>query len=288
MCSEPYIHTENLCFTYRDETENREYPALKGVSVDIQKGEYVALLGHNGSGKSTFAKLLNLILEPTSGKLVIDGVELTNREIGEEELLKLRKKVGMVFQNPDNQFVSSILAEDIAFGLENYGLPREEIDQKVKSALALTGMSSFEDRAPHTLSGGQRQRAALAGVLAVEPEILVFDESTAMLDPEGRGSILSVIKELHDAGRTIIMITHYVEETVMADRILLMKGGKIIGEGTPREILTDRGLMEKAAILPPMPVRLYYELLDEGIELPFCPLDDEELTELLCQSRSVT
>ena len=276
------ISGSNITFSY--DFDGSPVTALDGISLHIQKGELVAILGCNGCGKSTLAKHLNALLPIQQGELKVDGIDLRD----EKNVWQLRRKVGMVFQNPDNQFVSSILAEDIAFGLENYGLPREEIDQKVKSALALTGMSGFEDRAPHTLSGGQRQRAALAGVLAVEPEILVFDESTAMLDPEGRGSILSVIKELHAAGRTIIMITHYVEEAVMADRILLMKGGKIIGEGTPREILTDRGLMEKAAILPPMPVQLYYELLDEGIELPFCPLDDEELTELLCQSRSVT
>lgn len=268
MCSEPYIHTENLCFTYRDETENREYPALKGVSVDIQKGEYVALLGHNGSGKSTFAKLLNLILEPTSGKLVIDGVELTNREIGEEELLKLRKKVGMVFQNPDNQLVATIVEEDVAFGPENLGVPQEELRARVDNALKTVGMLEYAQHEPHRLSGGQKQRVAIAGILAMMPSCIIFDESTAMLDPNGRKEVLDVLRMLNrDLGITILNITHYMSEAAQADRVIVIDDGKLILDGTPDEVFAQNELLRSVGLAVPQCTELLYGLRQKGIEI---------------------
>ena len=211
--SESFIHTENLCFSYLDSDGKRESPALKGISVDIRKGEYVAVLGHNGSGKSTFAKLLNLILEPTGGKLVIDGVDLTASELTDEVLLQLRRKVGMVFQNPDNQLVATIVEEDVAFGPENLGIPPAEIRIRVDEALEAVGMTSYAKHEPHRLSGGQKQRVAIAGIIAMMPQCIIFDESTAMLDPNGRKEVLDTIRMLNrDFGITVLNITHYMKD----------------------------------------------------------------------------
>ena len=221
--SEVFIHTENLTFAYTDDNGKQESPALRGVSVDIKKGEYVAVLGHNGSGKSTFAKLLNLILEPTGGKLVIDGVELTDRELTDEDVLALRRKVGMVFQNPDNQLVATIVEEDVAFGPENLGVPMPELRERVDRAIETVGMTEYAKHEPHRLSGGQKQRVAIAGVIAMLPECIVFDESTAMLDPGGRREVLDTIRMLNrEQGITILNITHYMDEAAMADRIIVI------------------------------------------------------------------
>lgn len=200
----------------------------------------------------------------------------------------MRRLCGMVFQNPDNQFVASTVEEDIAFGLENYEVPREEIPGRVRAALALVEMSGYEKRAPNTLSGGQKQRVALAGVLALEPEIIIFDEATAMLDPRGRQEVLAIMDKLHKAGRTIIAITHFVEEAVAADKIILMHKGRVLACGSPKAILTDLDLMKEAEMIPPLPVRLYHDLRQAGIYLKNCPLTDEELVEELWQLRSKT
>lgn len=189
----------------------------------------------------------------------------------------------MVFQNPDNQFVSSLVAEDISFGLENYGTPSDEIPQKVRRALELVGMEGFEMKSPHMLSGGQKQRIALAGVLAINPDIIVFDESTAMLDPESRREVMETIRRLHDEERkTIILITHYMEEAVCADRIYVMKDGKVLAQGTARQILTDAEILSQANLMPPMPARLYHDLKKAGVVLKHCPLTIDELVEELC------
>lgn len=269
------IHADNLTFSY--DYAGAPSHALDEVSLSVKPGELVAILGHNGCGKSTLAKHLNALLPLQSGTLTVSGMDAADSENQSE----LRRKVGMVFQNPDNQFVSTIIEEDVAFGLRNYDTPEEMIEAKVKEALHLVGMDGYEQRAPHSLSGGQKQRIALAGVLAMDPEILVFDEATSMLDPAGSREVLAVIKELHQRGKTIVMITHDIEEALGADRVVLMRDGKVLANGAPREILTDMNLLKQTRLKPPMTVQLYYELKAHGIELDSCPLSNAELTEAL-------
>ncbi len=274
---EGYIHTENLCFSYRDESENKEFPALKGISIDIQKGEYVAVLGHNGSGKSTFAKLLNLILEPTSGTLVIDGVTLTGREIDDDELLQLRRKVGMVFQNPDNQLVATIVEEDVAFGPENLGVPQEELRGRVDNALGTVGMLEYAQHEPHRLSGGQKQRVAIAGVLAMMPSCIIFDESTAMLDPGGRKEVLDTLRMLNrELGITILNITHYMNEAAEADRVIVINDGLLLLDGTPDEVFAQREILYDAGLAVPQCTELLQQLRALGISIPGNTVSDAE------------
>ena len=264
--SESFIHTENLAFSYMDEEGKPESPALRGVSVDIQKGEYVAVLGHNGSGKSTFAKLLNLILEPTEGRLVIDGVELTGRELTDEDVLSLRRKVGMVFQNPDNQLVAPIVEEDVAFGPENLGVPMPELRERVDQAIATVGMTEYALHEPHRLSGGQKQRVAIAGVIAMLPECIVFDESTAMLDPGGRREVLDTIRMLNrEKGITILNITHYMDEAALADRVIVINDGELIMDGTPNEIFAQRDRLHEVGLEVPQCAELIWRLRKEGL-----------------------
>ena len=266
-----------------------EKTALEQVSLDIEKGSFVAILGHNGSGKSTLAKHLNALLLPTEGTVYISD-KLSSDE---KNLWKIRQSTGMVFQNPDNQFVSSVLEEDIAFGLENAQVPEREVTSKVKAALELVGLEGYEKRSLSSLSGGQKQRAALAGVLALNPEILIFDEATSMLDPKGRREVLAEMKKLRDCGKTVVMITHDVEEAVLADQVILMgrpNGQKdpntVLAQGSVRKILTDSRLLIQAGIVPPMAVRMYEDLKLAGIELNRCPLTKEELAEALCRWKS--
>jgi energy-coupling factor transport system ATP-binding protein len=253
---------------------------LDGFGVETKAGELIAILGQNGSGKSTLAKHFNALLPLQSGKLIVVGIDSRDKD----NTWRLRRLCGMVFQSPDNQFVSSVIGEDVAFGLENYETPRFLIQGKVSSALKAVGMEGYEKRSPHTLSGGQKQRVALAGILALEPDIIVFDEATAMLDPEGRSEILNEIQRIRNQSqKTIVMITHHVEEAVLADRVYLMQKGKMLACGTPREILVDIELMELAGLIPPVPVRMYYDLKAAGILLKSCPLTDDELVEEICQ-----
>lgn len=273
------IEGKNIGFSYG--YDGADTPVLRNVSLYVAAGELVAVLGCNGCGKSTLVRHFNALLPLQQGSLQVAGLDVSDLS----QVWHLRRRCGMVFQNPDNQFVFPVVEQDIAFGPENYKVPQEEIAQRVKEALRLVGMEGFEKRSPHTLSGGQRQRIALAGVLVMEPEVLVFDEATAMLDPQGRQGVLALINRLHGMGRTVVMITHYVEEAVAADRVLLMGGGEILASGTPREILTDRAKMRCAGLLPPMPVRLYEDLKCAGIVLRHCPLTEEELVEELCQLR---
>ncbi len=266
-----------ISFTYDDDGVSN--PVLKDISFGIEEGEFIAVLGANGCGKSTLVRLLNGILPLQKGTL-----RVWNLDPGEEACLwELRRLCGMVFQNPDNQFVSSIVEEDVAFGLRNYDTPEEEIPGRVSRALSLVGMQGYERHSPHMLSGGQKQRVAAAGVLVMEPEILVFDEATSMLDPQGRREVLACLQQIHEMGKTVLMITHYVEETLAADRIFLMQKGQLRKSGSPREILTDRELLAQAGLLPPAAVRLYYDLLDSGIILERCPLTEGELVEELCR-----
>ena len=275
--SEIYIHTENLCFSYTDSDGRLESPALNGISVDIYKGEYVAVLGHNGSGKSTFAKLLNLILEPTSGKLVIDGTELTGRELTDDEILQLRRNVGMVFQNPDNQLVATIVEEDVAFGPENLGIPQPELRQRVDDALAAVEMSDFAQREPHRLSGGQKQRVAIAGVIAMMPKCIIFDESTAMLDPSGRQDVLNTIRMLNrDYGITVLNITHYMNEAALADRVLVINDGKLLMQGTPDQVFAQREILQNVGLEVPQCTALVHELRALGIPLEGTAISDIE------------
>ena len=266
--SDSYIHTENLCFSYRDGNGNEEHPALKGISVDINRGEYVAVLGHNGSGKSTFAKLLNLILEPTSGKIVIDGVELTGRELTDEDLLDLRRNVGMVFQNPDNQLVATIVEEDVAFGPENLGVPHPELRLRVDEAIEAVGMTEYAHHEPHRLSGGQKQRIAIAGVIAMMPKVIIFDESTAMLDPYGRREVLDTIRMLNcEYGITVLNITHYMNEAAMADRIIVINDGVILMDDTPDKVFAQREVLQNVGLEVPQCTALILELRKRGILL---------------------
>ena len=274
------IKAENLIFSY--DCDSGKSRSLDKACITVRAGELVAVLGHNGCGKSTLVKHFNALLEVQKGELTVAGLDAKC----EANVWKLRRKVGMVFQNPDNQFVSSVVAEDVAFGLENYGVASSEIPERVSAALALVGMAGFEKRSPHMLSGGQKQRVALAGVLAMDPDILVFDEATSMLDPDGRREVLSVIERLHsEQGKTIVMITHYVEEAVFADRVYLMHDGRMLADGTPREMLTDLELLRRTGLTPPVPVRMYHDLKAAGFELPYCPLTNEELAEELCRSK---
>ena len=269
------IQAENLSHSYV--FSGHRHTALDGLSVSIHPGELTAVLGRNGSGKTTFIRHINVLLETQSGELTVASLDAKNRA----NVWKIREKTGMVFQNPENQFVSSIVEEDLAFGPRNFGVSEEEIPERVREALVMVGMSGFEKRAPQFLSGGQKQRIAIAGVLACAPDILIFDEVTAMLDPQGKADVLGVIGSLHDAGRTILMVTHAVEEAVSADRVLLMDAGKIIGDGAPREILTDTALLRQAGLEAPLPVRLYEDLTAQGVQMRFCPLTLEEFAEAL-------
>lgn len=264
--SELYIHTEHLSFSYQSD-EPEPTPALRDVSIDIRRGEYVAVLGHNGSGKSTFAKLLNLMLEPTGGKLVIGGTDLSHTgEMSEEELFAHRRRVGMVFQNPDNQLVATIVEEDVAFGPENLGVPNPELRRRVDDALRTVGMSEYARHEPHRLSGGQKQRVAIAGVIAMMPECVIFDESTAMLDPSGRREVLDMIRKLNrEYGMTVLNITHYMNEAAQADRIIVINDGSVYLDGTPDEVFARRDELTQVGLEVPQCTELVHRLRAAGV-----------------------
>ncbi len=266
--SEFYIHAQDLCFSYKDNDGIGEHPALCGISVDIHGGEYVAILGHNGSGKSTFAKLLNLILEPTSGKLEVSGIDLTNSNLDDETLLELRRNVGMVFQNPDNQLVATIVEEDVAFGPENLGVPQPELRKRVDDALSIVGMTEYAKHEPHRLSGGQKQRVAIAGMIAMMPKCIIFDESTAMLDPGGRREVLDTIRMLNrEHGITVLNITHYMNEAAEADRVLVINDGTLLLDGTPDEVFAKRGVLQGAGLEVPQCTEVVHSLREQGFSM---------------------
>lgn len=281
------IKGSRLGFSYFWDGES--IPVFEQANIELKDGEWTAILGCNGCGKSTLVRLMNGLLPLQNGNLSVNGINAGNHA-NKWELCKI---CGMVFQNPDNQFVSSVLEEDIAFGLENAQVPEREVTSKVKAALELVGLEGYEKRSPSSLSGGQKQRAALAGVLALNPEILIFDEATSMLDPKGRREVLAEMKKLRDCGKTVVMITHDVEEAVLADQVILMgcpNGQKdpntVLAQGSVREILTDSRLLIQVGIVPPMAVRMYEDLKLAGIELNRCPLTKEELAEALCRWKS--
>ena len=263
------IKTEGLGFTYSDDDGlNDAPPALRNINVEIKKGEYVCVLGHNGSGKSTLAKLLNLILVPTEGSVYIDGKNVSSEDLCEDEIYEVRKKVGMVFQNPDNQLVATVVEEDVAFGPENLGLPREEIHRRVVSSLATVGMQDYAKHAPHKLSGGQKQRIAIAGVIAMKPEVIIFDESTAMLDPIGRKDVVGIMEKLNkDEGITIINITHFMEEAARADRVLVINDGDLVMDGAPEEVFSKVELLHRIGLEAPQGTELLYNLSKCGFDL---------------------
>ena len=278
------IRTENLGFAYSgsDEVGVQEIPALSGVSVNIKRGEYIAILGHNGSGKSTFAKLLNMILIPTVGKIFIDDRDITSDDFTEDDLFNIRRKVGMVFQNPDNQLVATVVEEDVAFGPENLGLPREEIRKRVDESLAIVGMTDYSHHAPHKLSGGQKQRVAIAGIIAMKPEVIIFDESTAMLDPQGRSEIVKIMEKLNrEEGITVINITHYMEEAARADRVIVIDDGKLAMDGTPREVFDDVDRLRKMGLDAPQGNELILALKKAGVSICGQSLTEAECIETL-------
>lgn len=274
-----FIAAENLIHSYA--FAGSKHRSIDDVSLTVKKGEFVAILGRNGCGKTTLARHLNALLSVQSGTLTVAGLNAADKN----NIWAVRGKCGMVFQNPDNQFVSTLVEEDLAFGPSNFGVDETEIQTRIKNALADVGMSGYEKYSPHLLSGGQKQRIAIAGVLTVEPDIIIFDEVTAMLDPKGREEVLGVIQSLHQKGHTIIMISHYIEEAVNADAVVIMDSGKIIAKDEPKKILTDKELLNAAGLTPSMPVCIYYDLMERGIKLSACPLTNEELVGELCRLR---
>ncbi|MBQ3275561.1 MAG: energy-coupling factor transporter ATPase [Oscillospiraceae bacterium] len=271
---DPVIRFENVSFRYPDAEE----PALRDINLSVPAGSFTAVLGHNGSGKSTLAKLCNAILVPTEGRVLVRGMDTR----AEDNLLPVRRTVGMVFQNPDNQIVASVVEDDVAFAPENLGVPPEEIRRRVDDALRRVGMYEFRLHAPHLLSGGQKQRVAIAGVLAMQPEILVLDEPTAMLDPAGRHEVLSTIEALRrETGVTVILITHHMDECVGADRVLVVSGGKLAMDGTPTEVFAQVETMRSLGLDVPAATETLWELRRAGLDVPLSALTPEDCAELL-------
>lgn len=279
---EKIISAENVDFHYSNEFEENENApvkqVLKGVSLNIKKGEFTAILGHNGSGKSTIAKHMNAILLPCGGKVYVDGIDTSD----EERLFDIRQRVGMVFQNPDNQIVATIVEEDVAFALENLGVPHDEMRERVDDALKSVGMYEYREHSPHQLSGGQKQRVAIAGIIAMRPDCIVLDEPTAMLDPHGRRSVLRTIRKLNkEFGITIVLITHYMDEAAQADRIVVMDNGEIIMDNVPREVFSNVELMKKIGLDVPQVTELMYLLGQSGLSADTHIIDEEECTDAL-------
>lgn len=269
-------------FIRRDEDDNVEsiLTALDGVDLDVKQGEFVAVLGHNGSGKSTLAKHLNVLLTPGGGTLWIDGKDAEDAD----NLWDIRQSTGMVFQNPDNQIIASVVEEDVAFGPENIGVPTQEIWKRVEKSLRSVGMIQYREHSPNKLSGGQKQRIAIAGVMAMEPKCIVLDEPTAMLDPNGRKEVLDAVEQLNrEKGMTVILITHYMEEVVRADRVYVMDDGKVVMQGTPRAIFSQVDKLKSYRLDVPQVTLLAYELRKAGLQIPQGILTRQELVEALCQ-----
>jgi energy-coupling factor transport system ATP-binding protein len=276
---EPIIRLQDVQFEYLS-FEGEEIAALNGVTLDIQKGEFVAIIGHNGSGKSTLAKHLNALLRPSGGVVWIKGMDTRD----EDKLWEIRQTAGMVFQNPDNQLVATVVEEDVAFGPENLGLTPEEIQRRVAEALKVVGMQEYAQAAPHCLSGGQKQRVAIAGILAMKPEIIVLDEPTAMLDPVGRREVMETVKYLNKhEGITVVHITHYMEEAVDADRVIVMEQGKIVLQGTPRQVFSQVEVLKEIGLDVPQVTELAYRLRAEGLDVPLNVLKVEEMVDAICR-----
>ena len=273
------LQTEHLTFAYpAEEGESAPTAALEDVTLSVEKGSFVVVLGHNGSGKSTLAKQMNAVLLPCGGTVYVDGMDTKQEAL----LLEIRRRVGMVFQNPDNQIVANVVEEDVAFAPENLGIPTEEIRRRVDDALAAVGMSEFTRHAPHLLSGGQKQRVAIAGVIAMAPECVVLDEATAMLDPSGRREVLSAIRALNrERGITVVLITHHMDEAAQAQRLIVMAGGKIIDDGPPKEVFQHVETLRASGLAVPETVALLYELRKSGLSVPLDALSDEACASVL-------
>ena len=263
------IRFENVGFTY----PKSERPALKNINMSVAKGEFVAVLGHNGSGKSTLAKLINCILVPSGGKVFTDGLDTAD----EANTFEIRRRAGMIFQNPDNQLVATVVEDDVAFAPENLGLPREEIRRRVDESLKAVGMYDHREHTPANLSGGQKQRVAIAGVLAMEPECLIMDEATSMLDPIGRREITAIAHRLNEErGMTVVCVTHHMSDAVSADRVIVLKEGEIMLDGAPKEVFAQREKLAESGLIPPQPSQLADILRDEGYDIPPGVLTAEE------------
>ncbi len=277
MAAETIIQLVNIGFQYA----GSERRALEDVSLSIKKGEIVAIVGHNGSGKSTLCKLFNALLLPCEGSVAVDGMDTAD----EQNTLEIRRRVGMVFQNPDNQLVTTIVEEDVGFGPENLGVPPAEIRKRVDAALGEVDMRDYAEKASHALSGGQKQRVAIAGMLAMQPEVLVLDEATAMLDPKGRGEVLSTVTRLNrERGMTVVMITQFMEETLGCDRVFVLSDGRLVMEGTPHEVFNERELLEKSRLDAPAYVKLRDELLAAGLPVSRDAMDCESLADSLADA----
>ena len=272
------IKTEHLTFTYLPEEGQEAVPALRGVELSVEQGSFVVILGHNGSGKSTLAKHMNAVLLPEGGTVWVDGMDTRDEDL----LLEVRRRVGMVFQNPDNQIVANVVEEDVAFGPENLGVPTEEIQARVANALKAVGMEEFTLHAPHHLSGGQKQRIAIAGVIAMEPACIVLDESTAMLDPLGRREVLDTVGRLNrEKGITVVLITHHMDEAALADRVVVMDSGRVVMDGAPQEVLVRMEELRAIGLDAPHTVELLHGLRADGFDVPLDALGIQECAEAI-------
>lgn len=275
------LQTEHLSFTYPAEEGQTSTVALEDVSLSIERGSFVVVLGHNGSGKSTLAKHMNAVLLPSGGTVYVEGMDTRDEAL----LLEIRRRVGMVFQNPDDQIVANVVEEDVAFAPENLGVPSEEIRRRVDDALAAVGMSEFTRHAPHLLSGGQKQRVAIAGVIAMAPECIVLDEATAMLDPAGRREVLSAIRALNqERGITVVLITHHMDEAMDADRLIVMNDGKLVIDGAPAEVFTQVEALRAMGLAAPDTVELLYGLRQGGMDVPLDALTVDECADAICKA----
>ena len=275
------IETKDLTYTYPAPEGETNPPALRGVSVTIEKGSFTVVLGHNGSGKSTFAKHLNAVLLPCGGAVYVEGMDTRD----ERMLLEIRRRTGMVFQNPDNQIVANVVEEDVAFGPENLGVPTAEIRRRVDDALAAVGMEQFARHAPHLLSGGQKQRIAIAGILAMEPECIVLDEATAMLDPAGRREVIDTVRRLNrERGITVVIITHHMAEAESADRVIVMNDGQVAMDGAPHEVFAQVEKLHQLGLAAPDTVELLHLLREAGIDVPLTGLTVDECADTICRA----
>ena len=275
------IETKELTYTYPAPEGETNPPALRGVSVTIEKGSFTVVLGHNGSGKSTFAKHLNAVLLPCGGAVYVEGMDTRD----ERMLLEIRRRTGMVFQNPDNQIVANVVEDDVAFGPENLGVPTAEIRRRVDDALAAVGMEQFARHAPHLLSGGQKQRIAIAGILAMEPECIVLDEATAMLDPAGRREVIDTVRRLNrERGITVVLITHHMAEAESADRVIVMNDGQVAMDGAPHDVFAQVDRLHELGLAAPDTVELLHLLREAGMDVPLTGLTVDECADTICRA----
>ena len=275
------IETKDLSFTYPAPEGETNPPALRGVSLTVEKGSFVVVLGHNGSGKSTLAKHMNAVLLPDGGAVYVEGMDTRDESL----LLEIRRRTGMVFQNPDNQIVANVVEEDVAFGPENLGVPTAEIRRRVDDALAAVGMEQFARHAPHLLSGGQKQRIAIAGILAMEPECIVLDEATAMLDPAGRREVIDTVRRLNrERGITVVLITHHMAEAESADRVIVMNDGQVAMDGAPHDVFAQVDRLHELGLAAPDTVELLHLLREAGMDVPLTGLTVDECADTICRA----